>query len=125
MMIADPLDHSVHLLNLHLFINDHNILATHRRRLAVRSKIPLQSHHIGIDPEFPNWRKTPPRVAVEKLRDHYINSIEANHDFVGIVDGNIGGTSPLHLSKAFDLIAFIEYAEQVLYGEQFSLGSRD
>jgi hypothetical protein len=106
--VADPSYQSIHLLNFPLAVDEHDIVAMYRCSLAIRSELPLHHHQIAVDPYVPERAKSPSRVALEQLRDHFVDSDVAINNLVGIVESDVCGVSLLHLGEAFARITFAE-----------------
>jgi hypothetical protein len=123
--VTDALNHCVHLPNLPIVIDEHDIVASYRGSLPKRSKLPLQHHQIAIDPDVPTRSESPSWVAVKKLRDEIVDGIEAIDQLVGVVEVDVFIVSRLHLGKTFGRIALAEYAQQIVFCELFGMLSRD
>ena len=123
--ITDTLDHGVHLANLPIVVDKHDIVATYRCDFARRSELPFQHHQIAIDPDIPTRSKCPSWVAVKKLRDEVVDGIEAGDQLFGVVEGDFRIVSHSHLGKTFIHVAFAEDAQKVLFGELLGMLSRD
>lgn len=108
--ITDTLNHGVHLCDLPIAVNEHDIVATYRCSLSGRAKLPLQHHQIAVDPDIPTRSKSEFRVVVKQLGDEIVDGVEAFDQLVRIEEGDILIVGCLHLDEAFVRVTFVEDA---------------